>query len=138
MHLADCVIVTKDNRLLLQMRPADWKKHAGVVNLFGGHVEEGEAVIQALIRELAEETGAQAQERDILFIGAVSESFTSHTELVHIHFWHDKNATITGCYEAEAVMYDKLDEALAHPRLMDYARWALEECQKRNLFPVSA
>lgn len=53
-HLADCVILTKDNKILMQQRPENWGKHAGVLNIFGGHVEEGETVLEGLIRELHE------------------------------------------------------------------------------------
>lgn len=124
-HFADCVILTHDNKILMQQRPLDWHSHPDVLNIFGGHVEEGETVLQALIRELREELGAQVDSNDITLIGAVTEDETNHTELVHVHFWHDKRATITGCYEAGDKRYDTADEALAHPRIMDYARWAL-------------
>ncbi|MDR3424051.1 MAG: NUDIX hydrolase [Alphaproteobacteria bacterium] len=132
-HLADCVILTYDNRILLQKRPDNWPySFPGTVNPFGGHVEKGETPLQAVIRELAEETGAKASEQDLLFVGAVSESFTNHTELVHIYFWHDKENTITGCYEGEAISFDTVEDALAHPKIMPYARWALEECQRKG------
>jgi len=56
--------------------------------------------------------------REIVFIGAVTEDWTNHTELVHIHFWHDKKGIITGCYEAEPRYFDNAQEALTHP--IDY------------------
>ncbi len=132
-HLADCVILTHDNKILMQQRPATWGTYAGALNIFGGHVEEGESVMQALIRELHEELGAQLYERDVIFIGAVSEEETNHTELVHIYFWKDANKTITGCYEAEDRRFDMLADVLAAPKLMDYARWALLEANARKL-----
>lgn len=85
------------------------------------------------MRELHEELGAIVNPADLIFIGAVSEDFTGHTELVHVHFWHDVHDTITGCYEGEAVYYECVADALAHPKIMDYVRWALIEAQKRNL-----
>lgn len=132
-HLADCVILTHDNKILMQQRPANWGKYAGVLNIFGGHVEDGEGVTQALVRELHEELGARVDPADILFIGAVTEEETNHTEVVHIHFWHDKHATITGCYEAEDRRYDTIEDALAHPKIMDYARWALLRARAQGL-----
>lgn len=131
-HLADCVILTHDYKILMQQRPADGGRFGGCLNIFGGHVEGGEPVMQALIRELNEELDAKVDERNVVFIGAVSEEFTNHTELVHVHFWHDKNNTITGCYEAEAVYYDDVEKALSHPKIMDYAAWALYECRDRS------
>lgn len=132
-NLADCVILTHDHKILMQQRPANWGRFAGCLNIFGGHVEDGETVMQGLIRELNEELGAQLDEADVIFVGAISEELTGYTELVHVHFWHDGNNTITGCYEAEAVRYDSVEEALLHPRIMDHAAWALRECKNRNL-----
>ena len=54
---------------------------------------------------------------------------------MHVYFWHDKGNTITGCYEGEAIEFDTVEDALAHPKIMDYAAWALLECQRRKLLP---
>ncbi|HNQ91976.1 MAG TPA: NUDIX domain-containing protein [Alphaproteobacteria bacterium] len=135
-HLADCVVVTRDSKILMQQRPANWGRHAGVLNLFGGHVEDGETIVQGLIRELNEELGAIVKPEDLMFIGAVSEDWTDHTELVHVYFWRDVEGTITGCYEAESREYESVDAILTHPKLMDYAAWALLECRKRSLLPL--
>lgn len=132
-HLADCVILTHDNKLLMQERPATWGKFAGVLNIFGGHVEAGESVEQALIRELKEELGADVLANEVTKIGAVTEDWTKHQELVHVHFWHNKKGTITGCYEGEARHYQSVEDALSHPQIMDYACWALYRCQAQNL-----
>lgn len=117
----------------MQQRPDNWGKHAGVLNIFGGHIEEGETILEGLIRELHEELGADVKPEDITFIGAITEDFTGHTEIVHVHFWHDKKGTITGCYEAEAKEYQTVEETLKHPKIMDYAIWALRECQNKGL-----
>ena len=132
-HLADCVILTHDHKILMQQRPAHWRTYAGALNIFGGHVEDGETVMEALVRELHEELGAIVDPNEVVFLGAVTEAETNHTELVHIHFWYDKAATITGCYEAEARYYNTVEEALAHPKMMDYAKWALLEAQAKKL-----
>ncbi len=54
-ELADCIILTKNNTLYLQMRPRN-PEEIGKISLFGGHVEEGETPLQAVIREIQEET----------------------------------------------------------------------------------
>ncbi len=47
-------LVTQRDRILLQNRvKEDWKGYA----LPGGHVEPGESVVEAVIREMSEETG---------------------------------------------------------------------------------
>ncbi len=89
--------------------------------------------MEALVRELHEELGAQVQKEDGIFLGALSEGFTGHSELVHVHFWHDKEGTITGVYECEGRYYDSVEEALSHDKVMDYVRWALCECRDRGL-----
>ena len=132
-HLADCVILTQDHKILMQQRPINWRTNPGVLNIFGGHVEDGESIIDALMRELHEEVGAQVNSNDVVFIGAITENETNHTELVHVHFWHDRQGTITGCYEAEAKYFDSFEAASGHPKIMDYTRWALFECHERGL-----
>lgn len=134
-HLADCVILTQNHTILMQQRPENWGKFSGALNIFGGHVESGEHVMDGLVRELHEELGATVRPEDVTFIGAMTENWTDHAELVHIHFWHDKKGTITGCYEGEAYEYKTVKDALSHPKIMDYAAWALLECQRRKLLP---
>lgn len=129
-HLADCVILTHNKRLYLQQRPAGWGKFSGMVNLFGGHVEGEETPLQAIIREIAEETGGIILNQELRLVGKVTEDFTQHTELVHVYFWHDKQQTITGCYEALPLYFETLEAALAQPQLMPYAKWALLKCRQ--------
>jgi 8-oxo-dGTP diphosphatase len=128
-HFADCIVVTYDNKILLQQRP-ETDAHPGTLCAFGGHVEDGETVIQALVREMHEELGAVVNPEDVIFLGEVTEDDGS---VIHIHFWHDKNATITGCYEWEARQYDTVAEALSHPKIMQYTKWALLELKRRGL-----
>lgn len=132
-HVADCVILTHDNRLLMQQRPENWGSSAGCLTTFGGHIEEGETVVEGLVRELNEETGAVLDACELIPLAILSEDFTGHTEAVHVYFWHDKNATVTGCYEAEDRRYNSVKEALAHPKIMDYVRWALLNAQDQGL-----
>tara|TARA_R110000868_G_scaffold208838_5_gene458390 strand:- start:21 stop:233 length:213 start_codon:yes stop_codon:yes gene_type:complete len=46
-----CIILTKDNKILLQQRGHDWKKHPGYLCEFGGRIEGCETPIEALILE---------------------------------------------------------------------------------------
>lgn len=131
-HLADCVVLSAENKILIQKRPDDWHSNAGGLNIFGGHVDEGETIHQALIRELKEELGAKVIKKDIIDIGTVTEEFTGHSEAVHVHFWHDKKNTITGCYEAELLEFDNFEQAVKQEKLMDYSIWALRKCEERG------
>jgi 8-oxo-dGTP diphosphatase len=132
-NVADAVVLTTDGKILLQQRPVNWGGSAGRLTAFGGHIDPGETAIEALVRELDEELGAIVDPAEVISLGALTESETGHTEIVHTYFWHDRNGTITGCYECEAVYYDRIAGALAHPKIMDYLRWMLLECQVRGL-----
>lgn len=136
MHLADCVVLTHDNKLLLQYRPPSWRKTPYSMNIFGGHVEKGEGPMQGVVRELNEELGAKIDPRDLVHLGSVTEDFTQHTECVNIFFWHDKNNTITGCYEAESRSFDNPQDVLSNPEVMDYTRWAIKQALDRGLLDV--
>lgn len=128
-RLADCVVLTHNNKILLQYRPPNWRSNPDGLNLFGGHVDEGETIMQGLLREIHEELGAEIVENEVQFIGAASEDWTNHKEFVHVYFWHDKEKKITGCFEAEARYYKSVEEAISQPKIMDYAVWALLKCQ---------
>lgn len=128
---SDSIVLTHDHKILLQTR--SWGPFKGLLTPFGGHVEEGESALHAVIRELNEELGAQVRIEDVRFLGALTEDITQHQDLVNLHFWHDHNKTITGCYEGEPVAFSSADEALATERCMDHTQWALKECSKLGL-----
>lgn len=130
-----CIVLTQDNKILLQHRPADWWTFPDCLATFGGHIDDNEMPMQALVRELNEELGAKADPAEIVSLGVITEAITKYSESICVYFWHDKHGTITGCNECEARTYASCTEALAEPKLMDDVRWLLTECQKRNLLP---
>jgi 8-oxo-dGTP diphosphatase len=69
----------------------------------------------------------------VVSLGAVTEAITGHSELIHVYFWHDKEGTITGCYEGEVRYFDSVQEVLTQPKVIDDTRWALNECLARGL-----
>jgi 8-oxo-dGTP diphosphatase len=129
----DCIVLTQDNRIILQKRGDNWNHFPGYLASFGGQIEAGETPMRALIRELNEELGAQVKESDVVSLGAVTEAITGHTELIHVYFWHDLHGTITGCYEGEVRHFDSTQEVISYPKVMDDTRWALNECIARQL-----
>ena len=134
-RFADCIVLSAAGELVLQQKPKYWDRFPGYLMAFGGHVEEGETIIQGLCREIKEELGGEINPAEIVFIGAVSESFSDHSEIVHVYFWHDEAGTITGCYEGDVQTYQTAGEALEHPKVMDYLRWALQKCVDKGFVP---
>jgi 8-oxo-dGTP diphosphatase len=71
---AGVFLLTPDRRLILQLR--DDKPeilYPGMITAFGGGAERGETPAACALRELAEETGITAQEKDLQRLGAVSK-----------------------------------------------------------------
>ncbi len=129
-----CIILTHDNKILLQKRGRNWSKFPGMISTFGGRIEENEKPKEALIRELNEELGAQVDMNNIIELGAYTEAITEHTELIYGFFWHDRYKTITGCYEGEPIYYDNPNNIPAAPISMDDVLWLVNECKNRHLF----
>lgn len=57
MRICACAMLVQDDRLLLGKRAPHRKAYAGKWDLIGGRVEDGEALEDALARELREELG---------------------------------------------------------------------------------
>lgn len=130
---ACCIVLTKDRKILLQMRGDDRSSFPGCISTFGGGIEANERPIQTLIRELHEELGAKVNESEIVSFGAITEAITNHTELLYVYFWHDHSGTITGCYEDQPIYFDDIASAIRHPKVMDYVPWLLEQCKNLGL-----
>jgi len=128
-----CIIKTHDNKLCLQLRNKDSFTFPGCISTFGGKIESQETPLQALIRELHEEIGVEVKESDVISLGAITEAYTNHEEIVYLYFWHDTDDSITGCYEGEIRYFNDVDSALNHPKLMDDVRWALIQCVEQCL-----
>jgi len=70
------IVATRGNDVLLLQRAMHKKLWPGLYNAPGGHVEQGETPAEAAVRELAEETGLQADAltlRGLLIGDAVGE-----------------------------------------------------------------
>ncbi|MFF3531387.1 NUDIX domain-containing protein [Streptomyces rubiginosohelvolus] len=66
-YTADVVLLAAGQVLLIQRR---WDPHAGSWALPGGHVDIGEASLQAAVRELEEETGITIAATEMRQVGA--------------------------------------------------------------------
>jgi 8-oxo-dGTP pyrophosphatase MutT (NUDIX family) len=57
--VAKAVIIDNENRVLLLKRSDYHKKHAGELDLPGGHLKRNESLLKGLSREVFEETGLE-------------------------------------------------------------------------------
>lgn len=128
-----CLVLTKDGKILLQQRPAHFVAYPEYICEFGGKIEPGENPIDALIRELKEELGANVNQEDVFSLGAITEALSKHSELIYTFFWHDRLDSITGCYEGEAKCFTNASEILGLPKITDGLRWLLSQCKNQGL-----
>lgn len=128
-----CLVLSQDGKIVLQQRDADCATYPGCLATFGGGIEAQETPLQALVRELHEELGASVNPQDVISLGVITTRASNYTELVYVYFWHDKQGTITGCYEGKANYYDR-NTTFIHPNIMDDVVFLLEECKRLQLF----
>ena len=68
-------IINDKNELLLQKRSASKKSHPNCWDISGaGHIRAGESVIDGAIRELKEEIGVKAEEKDLQYITTIKST----------------------------------------------------------------
>lgn len=68
-------IINDKNELLLQKRSANKKSHPNCWDISGaGHIKAGESVIDGAIRELKEELGVEAEEKDLQYIATIKST----------------------------------------------------------------
>lgn len=128
-----CLVLSKEHQIVLQLRDEHAPTHPHYLATFGGAIEEGETPMQALVRELKEELGAEVAPHDVVELGAIAEPESNYHTLVYLYFWHDANGTITGCYEGEAMFFNNPVVPQQHPKVMDDVIWIIHECSKRGL-----
>lgn len=105
-------VVTPENRILLTKRSPEKSFAPNKWENTGGHVQAGESCTDAVIRELFEETGIVAQEKDITFLGSaaagVAGSYLGRNYLVRMDITADKVRLQPGeTCEARLVTYDE-------------------------------
>lgn len=123
-HAAAAVfLLTTDHRLVLQLR--DNKPdilNRGMITAFGGAAEPGESPVECALRELAEETGIEAQAGDLHRLDAVSKVDTRGHPTASVFFLlrHiDPDALVVT--EGRAIVLS-FTEAAAEPRLTENCR----------------
>jgi 8-oxo-dGTP diphosphatase len=131
-----CLIMTSDNRLLVQERGEEFLTYPGRITPFGGRVEQNESSVQALQREIMEELGTIIRASELQYIGSVVKKTGKKTELIHTYFWHDKMDEIKNCYEGSRLyLYTLRDFLRFKDRLMPGLVWLFERCRHLGYLP---
>lgn len=73
-----------DGRLVFQRRDGGAPVSAHLLGLFGGHVEPGEAVADAMVRELEEETSLRAADCDLVQLVELDLPATGRPERIAV------------------------------------------------------
>ena len=128
-----CIILTHDNRILLQYRDSRFYRFANCVSTFGGGLEKNETAEQAVQREIHEELGAKMVLRDFIHLDTYTEAATNFTEVIYGYFWHDQSGLITGCFEGTPLYCRSYSEAMKLNNLMDDVPYLLNLCNDRSL-----
>lgn len=102
-HLTVATVIEKDNRFLMVK---ETKLGVQVINQPAGHVEPGEDILQAAIRETMEETGWEVSIRGFL---GISTHFAAATGVTYYRLSFVAQAVR---FDASAVIDTDIDEAL--------------------------
>jgi nucleoside triphosphatase len=123
------LIINTDGKLLL-VKTHKWK---GKYTIPGGHVELGERLLEALSREIYEETGLEMIEAEYLCFQefVYDECFWKQRHFIFFDFiCRVKSGDIRLNEEAEEYVWVDVKEAHSYP-IDPYLRYALELYQQR-------
>lgn len=84
-------LIQQEEKYFLQFRDGDPKiGAAGLIGCFGGKIDSGEEPIDAICRELSEETSLRPQMHEVKLIGTVNVTSDHQLELVEVtaHVFH--------------------------------------------------
>lgn len=135
-------IINDKNELLLQKRSASKKSHPNCWDISGaGHIRAGETVINGAIRELKEELGVQAEEKDFEYIATIkSAKNPKNMEFGYVYllrcnkkieeytFFDDEVSEVKYVYfeQLEKMVEEKIEGLLIHTeefkKLFEYIR----------------
>lgn len=125
-------VIEQNDYYFLQFRNGDPKiGAAGKVGFFGGKVEPKERPIDAVVREISEETNLKPLVKDISFLGKVNvkSDYQNAAVAINAHVFHIKagrNINIKAL-EGELVRMNKTDAAHNLDRMTPGTRAVFEE-----------
>lgn len=118
-------MVLCEGRLLVERRSLDARTDPGIVAIPGGHIQGGESLVEAVQRELREETGLRCD--SFTLIAEKYHSTPLESQTVYYYLCNDWVGELV-CNEADELFWISLDEI----DLLDYEieREAVDELRK--------
>ncbi len=110
--------------LLIEKNRPDWQK--GRYNLPGGHIEKGETIHEAAVRELREETNLECPPEKAHIMGTIEgDDYIVYVCRCNFDAFHqDGTESLTD----ERVFWTPLHQALNDPKLIDNLRLIIPFC----------
>ena len=123
--IAECLIINKENEILLQKKTIDYAPNPGCWCFFGGGIEEGETPEQAAKRELKEEINYDVKKYELI----TSQNYKTKGENGKIHifvvYFEGKTSDIQLAEGAGFAFFSKAE--LDSIKLVAWERNALEK-----------
>lgn len=132
-----CIILSGDNKIILQERGDDFYTYPGYLCAFGGKVESDETPLNTITRELKEELDVDVPATELVFIAAYTEEISQHNDLIYGYFWHDKQREIQTCHEGEIAYFEAINDSLKNEKLLDDVPFLLNYCICKNLLNIT-
>lgn len=85
-QFTSCIILSHDNKVILQKRGNDFYTYPGYLRAFGGKIKAAESPLETIIRELKEELDIEVSASELIFISAYTEEIPQHEDLVYGYF----------------------------------------------------
>jgi len=119
-----------NNKILLFKRSDDSKVFPGFWSIPGGHVDEGEDVLTAIIREVKEETGIDVSSKNVKLKYHALHNHLDRDEMWIIFGFRvdvDQNYDVVNTHEGDSewIDLDKLQEMEIFPPVAYYLKHAL-------------
>ncbi|OGZ46878.1 MAG: hypothetical protein A3J54_00260 [Candidatus Ryanbacteria bacterium RIFCSPHIGHO2_02_FULL_45_13b] len=102
------VLYNSEKLIYLQHRSAYKKRWAGYWGTFGGGIEEGETIEQALQREIREELSYQVKNPILLHV----QKLTTDKKYVHVELYDSSQELIPSKEECQGARWVTIKEAL--------------------------
>ena len=127
---AEILLLRSDGALILQQR--DDKPgitNPGFVSSFGGHIEEGEAPLDAAWREIREETNVRPEKQDLEFFGKYEKTKKEHGEDWTVFYFILRNVSDEGLevYEGQGHVVLKSRNAVSGFKLTKLLKEVLHD-----------